>query len=284
MGSPHSDEGGIGGTDGNVVRLPRDWLGPRDELIPFGGSRDDELDSAPVSSPPKADDFWSEGSATVQHAWSAPAVADSASLDATADLASDAPPPHALSRATVAVAVWRRTRLRAVAGVAVATAAVVVVAATVAPPAHHAPDARLAGEAAAIGVGHGAKTGSGSHGGGNPAPGTNGSQARFSLDDQLAAAVRSEVRRARVRARAQRAIKARAARARKAREQAAAAQTTPVAARSTAAAPPTTGYVAPYVAPSTPSSVSSDTSSGASGNSSSGPSGAGAPFGPGRLG
>jgi hypothetical protein len=58
--------GGEGLLDDNVVRLPRDWLGPRDELIPIGPISDK---SAP---PPTADDFWGESSALVQDALSAP--------------------------------------------------------------------------------------------------------------------------------------------------------------------------------------------------------------------
>jgi hypothetical protein len=60
-------------TSDNVVRLPRDWLGPRDELIPFGPS----ADGAPESdSPPTADDFWGEDSSAIQTALEAPAFVD----------------------------------------------------------------------------------------------------------------------------------------------------------------------------------------------------------------
>jgi hypothetical protein len=57
----------------NVVRLPRDWLGPRDELIPFGPSADSADESA---SPPTADDFWGEESSSIQTAVEAPAFVD----------------------------------------------------------------------------------------------------------------------------------------------------------------------------------------------------------------
>jgi hypothetical protein len=60
-------------TSDNVVRLPRDWLGPRDELIPFGPSADSAPDSA---SPPTADDFWGEDSSSIQTAVEAPAFVD----------------------------------------------------------------------------------------------------------------------------------------------------------------------------------------------------------------
>ena len=73
-----------------VVRLPRDWLGPREELVPFGpradsqnaggAARSDEpLPSAEGSptcadeSPPSAEDFWGERSAAIHDALQAPA-------------------------------------------------------------------------------------------------------------------------------------------------------------------------------------------------------------------
>ncbi len=59
-----------------VIRLPRDWLGPRDELVPFGPSaeRDDPEDQESASRPDEApppeavspDDFWGERSASLQ--------------------------------------------------------------------------------------------------------------------------------------------------------------------------------------------------------------------------
>lgn len=42
----------------NVVRLPRDWLGPREELIPFGPSAEAEDDG--LATPPSTHDFWGE--------------------------------------------------------------------------------------------------------------------------------------------------------------------------------------------------------------------------------
>jgi hypothetical protein len=61
-------------TTENVVRLPRDWLGPRDELVPIG-SRADALDqdSATTSPlPPGASSFWDEDSGSIQAAMQAP--------------------------------------------------------------------------------------------------------------------------------------------------------------------------------------------------------------------
>jgi hypothetical protein len=64
----------------NVVQLPaRDWLGPREELVPVGPSRRSD-------SPPRADDFWSEDSAALQDALQPPAAPKSAEEEpATAD-------------------------------------------------------------------------------------------------------------------------------------------------------------------------------------------------------
>lgn len=65
-----TDAGATESLDGdNVVRLPRDWLGPRDELIPFGPSADFKDDSALPSS---ADDFWGEDSSALQTALEKP--------------------------------------------------------------------------------------------------------------------------------------------------------------------------------------------------------------------
>jgi hypothetical protein len=63
----------------NVVRLPRDWLGPREELVPFGPRASSEDAEEP---PPSADDFWGERSAAIHDALEAPA--DSARVTAAA--------------------------------------------------------------------------------------------------------------------------------------------------------------------------------------------------------
>ncbi|MBV9917137.1 MAG: hypothetical protein JO153_11615, partial [Solirubrobacterales bacterium] len=57
---PETEEGT---TKGNVIRLPVDWLGPREELIPLGPAGD--RDEAPA--PPSASDFWGEHSADMHH-------------------------------------------------------------------------------------------------------------------------------------------------------------------------------------------------------------------------
>ena len=69
-------EVGVGGTrsDENVVRFPRDWVGPLEELLPIG-----PMPKRPASSPaddtglpPSADTFWSEDSAVLHDAVTGP--------------------------------------------------------------------------------------------------------------------------------------------------------------------------------------------------------------------
>lgn len=50
----------------NIVQLPRDWLGPREELVPFGPSA--RPDSSQPAEPDEVspEDFWGERSAAVQ--------------------------------------------------------------------------------------------------------------------------------------------------------------------------------------------------------------------------
>lgn len=58
----------------NVVRLPRDWLGPREELVPFGPPAEPEAEpgadgAEPADSgvPPSAHDFWDGGDFSSAH-------------------------------------------------------------------------------------------------------------------------------------------------------------------------------------------------------------------------
>jgi len=53
-----------------VVRLPRDWLGPREELVPFGPRASSE---GAEESPPSPNDFWGERAASIHDALEAPA-------------------------------------------------------------------------------------------------------------------------------------------------------------------------------------------------------------------
>ena len=61
------------------MRLPRDWLGPREELVPFGPRAVSlNAEAAPSSdndeaAPPSAEDFWGERAAAIHDALQAPA-------------------------------------------------------------------------------------------------------------------------------------------------------------------------------------------------------------------
>jgi hypothetical protein len=59
-----------------VVRLPRDWLGPHEELVPFGrraAPPSVEHGQPAPAGPPSADDFWGERAAAIHDAVQAPA-------------------------------------------------------------------------------------------------------------------------------------------------------------------------------------------------------------------
>jgi hypothetical protein len=63
-------------TTENVVRLPRDWLGPREELVPIGSrarSAETPDNAPPESLPPTAASFWDEDSGSLQAPMQAPA-------------------------------------------------------------------------------------------------------------------------------------------------------------------------------------------------------------------
>jgi uncharacterized membrane protein YgcG len=101
-----------------VVSFPRDWLGPRDQLVPFGKDRESDLaagppeEAAPPPRPPRAADFWDEGAAAIHDAVEA-ADESGARLDA---------------RATARSAPARRTRTRALVAAGVIALAFAVVA------------------------------------------------------------------------------------------------------------------------------------------------------------
>ncbi|MBV9817311.1 MAG: hypothetical protein JOZ07_03035 [Solirubrobacterales bacterium] len=71
-GGEGSRSGDADERDGNVVRLPIDWLGPRDELIPMGSGvrAPDDRDDGPSVEPgvPSAAAFWDETSGELQSA------------------------------------------------------------------------------------------------------------------------------------------------------------------------------------------------------------------------
>ena len=123
-----------------VVRLPRDWLGPREELVPFGRQPipRDEPDHAT-----SAADFWGEGAAAVHDALQAPvedAVEDA--VEAPVETPAETPPGRT---AGVAAPAHRRVLLASGLGIA---AAVIAALASVAfgvhgSPSHPATGARL---------------------------------------------------------------------------------------------------------------------------------------------
>lgn len=62
-------------SSGNVVRLPRDWLGPREELVPIGprARAAERTDDDPADAqPPTAASFWGEDSGSLQAPMQAP--------------------------------------------------------------------------------------------------------------------------------------------------------------------------------------------------------------------
>jgi len=80
---PQTEEGSSDATSHNVVRLG-DWIGPHDELVPFGRRAPDAQSERPPDAaapatfiapdpPPSADDFWGERSGGLHDALQAPA-------------------------------------------------------------------------------------------------------------------------------------------------------------------------------------------------------------------
>jgi hypothetical protein len=75
-GGPQTDGGERARPADKVVRLPRDWLGPREDLVPFGpraGGAEPEPSLPAPEAPPSAADFWGERSAAIHDAVQAPA-------------------------------------------------------------------------------------------------------------------------------------------------------------------------------------------------------------------
>jgi hypothetical protein len=103
-GSQSGDRDARVEAEDNVVRLT-DWLGPHEELVPFGPNADAEDGSAAkpdrAGSVPTADDFWSESSAAVQDALTAPHADHRRRAPATR---------HALYGRASAAATWSRRR------------------------------------------------------------------------------------------------------------------------------------------------------------------------------
>jgi hypothetical protein len=70
----NEDNGGLLPNEENVIRLPRDWLGPPEELVPIGPAARARAAQRDLDDgiPPAADAFWSEDSAALHDAVQAP--------------------------------------------------------------------------------------------------------------------------------------------------------------------------------------------------------------------
>jgi hypothetical protein len=68
------DSGGLPRSEENVIRLPRDWVGPPEELVPIGSAARTRAAQRPLDDdvPQAADAFWSEDSAALHDAVQAP--------------------------------------------------------------------------------------------------------------------------------------------------------------------------------------------------------------------
>jgi hypothetical protein len=109
-----------------VVRLPRDWLGPREDLVPFGrraSAPAPESSPSALSSqaPPSAADFWGERSAAIHGALEVPA-------DAQANLGADSSGRLAAARLHRFVPRFGPRTVVAVTGLAICAATVAVLA------------------------------------------------------------------------------------------------------------------------------------------------------------
>ena len=139
---PENEAGGREVTSAsNVVRLPRDWLGPREDLIPFGAGAhraavDDDAGAGatndpPFTAPPSANDFWGEHSEALHDAVQGPATIDGAALvDETAELhgadGGHVPASAAGGRIRLAGPHWQATRPAALAAAGIAAAAILL--------------------------------------------------------------------------------------------------------------------------------------------------------------
>ncbi len=125
--------------DRKVIRLPREWLGPRDELVPIGPAAGDRsLTADPPGDaealPPKPDDFWGEDSAALHDAVQAPATSHDAArtptIGAQPPIRPAAALPHNLPSARVPrlpAAPWLRARWALLGFAAAAIVAIAVI-------------------------------------------------------------------------------------------------------------------------------------------------------------
>ena len=131
------DSGGLTRNEENVIRLPRDWLGPPEELVPIGPAARARAAQRGIENgtPPTADAFWSEDSAALHDAVQAPPDAGRERLEPPVGLVPPVAGPHmpdAESPPTPAVAVrWRGRVSRRWSLVAVPVVALLVVVALI---------------------------------------------------------------------------------------------------------------------------------------------------------
>jgi hypothetical protein len=124
---PKSQEGAPQtGTMSNVVPFPRDWLGPRDELVPFGRDAAEETEADAVAAdiheisvapPPGPDAFWGEDSAEIHGVLQGP---DIGARDQEQRDADHKPTPTTSRRPRRAVALIAAVLVAAVAALTVA--------------------------------------------------------------------------------------------------------------------------------------------------------------------
>jgi hypothetical protein len=134
-GDGQPEDSGLTRNEENVIRLPRDWLGPPEELVPIGPAARARAAQRELvgDMPPTADAFWSEDSAALHDAVQAPAATSGAYLDPPVGLV----PPLAGRRMIPTLPRLPRPRLDGVAArvswrraaVTVAIVALIVVAA-----------------------------------------------------------------------------------------------------------------------------------------------------------
>jgi hypothetical protein len=82
-GDGQPEDSGLTRNEENVIRLPRDWLGPPEELVPIGPAARARAAQRELGGdmPPTADAFWSEDSAALHDAVQAPPATSGAYLD-----------------------------------------------------------------------------------------------------------------------------------------------------------------------------------------------------------
>lgn len=127
---PKSQEGAPqSGTVSNVVPFPRDWLGPRDELVPFGRDAAEapeadaetaDVHEISLAPPPGPDAFWGEDSAEIHAVLQGPDVGPRDQKDREDRDAGHKPTPATRRRPRRTVALIAAALVAAVAVVTVA--------------------------------------------------------------------------------------------------------------------------------------------------------------------